>query len=430
MSRFLWDDFDGEVETPKSKPLRKAVGETSEAPLSVAQLNARIAAAIEAHLAKIWVAGEISDFSQPRSGHIYFTLKDEASQIRGVVWRSTAERLPIELQDGDAVVCFGRIEVYGPRGQYQIIVEKVEPQGLGALQLALKKLHLKLEREGLFDPGRKRVLPPMPSRIGFVTSPTGAAIRDFLEIAKRRMPSLEVLVIPSKVQGEGAANEIALAIALANTLKPRLDILVVGRGGGSMEDLWCFNEEPVVRAIAASRIPTVSAVGHEIDVTLADLAADLRALTPSEAAERIVPNQFEIIDWLETSEKRLSMALQSQIDRLKERLNAIRQRPVLVRPEENIQRRTQRIDELNLRLEQGIERQMQAHRHAMATVVAKVDGLSPLKTLHRGYSICRLDADGTIVRSTNEVEPGISLRTELADGTLISTIRRIDRKAN
>jgi exodeoxyribonuclease VII large subunit len=425
MSRFLWEDPEFEESGPPSNQGRRRLGASPDSPFSISQLNAEIAAAIEARLSKVWVCGEIGDFSRPRSGHLYFTLKDETSQIRAVIWRSTAERLGFEVEDGQAVVCCGRIDLYAPRGSYQIVIDKLEPQGLGALQIAFRQLHARLEKEGLFDPARKRPLPSMPGRIGFVTSPSGAAIRDFVEVARRRWPSVELLVIPAKVQGTGAAQEIAAGIQLANRLSPPLDVLVIGRGGGSMEDLWCFNEEVVVRAIAKSRIPTVSAVGHEIDVTLSDLAADLRALTPSEAAERIVPNQHEIREWLAATGNRLGHAMESLLGRLRLRLEAIEQRPVIVRPEETLQRRMQKLDEFSMRLEQSMDRQLDHSRHRIATIAATVDALSPLQTLSRGFSICRLQPSGKIVRSCREAEVGDTLHTELVDGRVESIVARI-----
>ncbi|PHR87699.1 MAG: exodeoxyribonuclease VII large subunit, partial [Blastopirellula sp.] len=257
--------------------------------LSVSQLTQLVKGTLEMAFPSVWVSGEISNLAQPRSGHVYLTLKDDNAQIRGVMWKGTASRLSFDLEDGQQVICRGEIDVYAPRGSYQLVIREVEPQGLGALQLALKKLQQKLQTEGLFDPDHKKPLPKFPKTIAMVTSPTGAAIRDFLEVLRRRWPGVRVIVIPAKVQGQGAAKEIAAGIKQANQLAERPDVMVVGRGGGSLEDLWCFNEEVVVRAIFASEIPVISAVGHEIDVTLSDMVADRRALTPSEAAELVVP---------------------------------------------------------------------------------------------------------------------------------------------
>ena len=245
--------------------------------LSVAELTARIKDLLDVSFGSVWVAGEISNLARPQSGHYYLTLKDDQAQIRCALWRNVAMRLRFDLRDGLDVICRGRIDVYGPRGTYQLIIESIEPKGIGALELALRQLREKLAKEGLFDPRRKRPLPPFVRRIALVTSPTGAAIHDFLQVLARRWRGADVLVVPTRVQGEGAAAEIAAAIATANALPMAIDCLVVARGGGSLEDLWAFNEEAVVRAIHASRIPVVSAIGHEIDVTLADLVADVRA---------------------------------------------------------------------------------------------------------------------------------------------------------
>ena len=277
--------------------------------LTVSELTGQIKELLEEGLPAVWVAGEISNMSRPQSGHVYLTLKDDRAQIRAVLWRSTALQLRFALADGLDVICRGTIDVYAPRGSYQLVIRQIEPQGEGALQLALRQLKAKLAAEGLFDENRKRPLPRYPRRVAFVTSPTGAAIRDFLEVIGRRWRGLDVLVIPARVQGEGAAAEIAAGIRAANRLAHRPDVLVVGRGGGSLEDLWCFNEEVVVRAIVASEIPVVSAVGHEIDVTLADFAADRRALTPSEAAELVVPDREELLLRLDSNRQRLAAVL-------------------------------------------------------------------------------------------------------------------------
>ena len=286
---------------------------SSKQVLSVTQLTAQLKGVVEQEFSTVWVAGEISNFSRPQSGHCYFTLKDDNAQLRGVIWRGTASKLKFEIHDGLEVVCRGHLDVYPPRGSYQLVVDKIQPQGIGALELALRKLREKLSKEGLFDTSRKQPLPTFPRRIGIVTSPTGAAIRDFLEVMRRRWQGVEVFVFPVRVQGDTAAAEISQAIQQANRLAPSLDVLVVGRGGGSLEDLWAFNEEPVVRALATSRVPTVSAVGHEIDVTLADMAADVRALTPSEAAELVVPSAQGVTELVRTYSGRMQNALASQV---------------------------------------------------------------------------------------------------------------------
>ncbi len=280
---------------------------STQRPLSVWELTSQIKDLLEAAFPTVWVAGEVSNFARPQSGHCYLTLKDDRAQLRAVMWRGVAIRIRFDLHDGLEVICRGHLDLYAARGSYQLVIEDVVPKGMGALELALRQLREKLAREGLFDRERKRPLPAFVRRIAVVTSPTGAAIRDFLQVLGRRWRGADVLVVPVRVQGEGAAAEIAAAIETVNRLPPekgdilhlcaekqnvpffRPDCLVVTRGGGSMEDLWAFNEEAVVRAIAASRIPVISAVGHEIDVTLSDLAADVRALTPSEAAELVAP---------------------------------------------------------------------------------------------------------------------------------------------
>ena len=277
--------------------------------LTVAELTAQIKDLLEGSFDSVWVAGEISNLSRPHSGHCYLTLKDDHAQIRCAMWRNSLMRVRFDLHDGLEVVCRGRLDVYAPRGSYQLIIESIEPKGIGALELALRQLREKLAREGLFDPGRKRPLPAFVRQIAVVTSPTGAAIHDFLQVLARRWRGADVLVVPTRVQGEGAAGEIAAAIAAANRLPLAIDCLVVTRGGGSLEDLWAFNEEAVVRAIHASRIPVISAIGHEIDVTLSDLVADVRALTPSEAAELVAPAAEDILVRLRQTEKRMAAAL-------------------------------------------------------------------------------------------------------------------------
>src|SRR6476619_2276537 len=314
--------------------------------LSVAQLTAQIKNKLEGEFTSVWVVGEISNYSRPQSGHSYFTLKDDQAQIRAVMWRSTAAKLKFDVADGLDVVCHGHLDVYAPRGSYQLVVDELQPKGLGALELALRKLRNKLSAEGLFDAARKKKLPAFPRRVAFVTSPTGAAIHDFLQVLRRRWRGVDVLVIPARVQGDGAAEEIVAGIRLANRVLPRPDILIVGRGGGSLEDLWTFNEESVVRAIAASKIPTVSAVGHEIDVTLSDLAADVRALTPSEAAERIVPAAAEITARIGAFQERLRHAAHRRVMWLRARYDGIASQRPFRRPFDLIHDRSRQLDEL------------------------------------------------------------------------------------
>ncbi|MEQ8838388.1 MAG: exodeoxyribonuclease VII large subunit, partial [Lacipirellulaceae bacterium] len=338
----------------------------------------------------VWVSGEISNFSRPQSGHYYLTLKDEAAQLRAVVWRGTASRLKFDLYDGLEVVCRGRLDVYPPRGSYQLVIEKIEPLGVGALELALQKLRERLEKEGLFRTDRKKPLPKFPRRIGVVTSPTGAAIRDFLEVLRRRWRGIEVLIFPTRVQGETAAQEIAAAIKDANRLSKPVDVLVVGRGGGSMEDLWCFNEEPVIRALAASRVPTISAVGHEIDVTLADLAADVRALTPSEAAELAVPSAEDFLGGVRALEPRLHGLAKRMVEQLRDRVDWLASRPVFERPEESVRNLSRQIDEIDKRLHTSLNQTLRNQQAELLGLAGKLEVLSPLGVLSRGYSLTQL----------------------------------------
>jgi exodeoxyribonuclease VII large subunit len=301
----------------------------------------------------------------------------------------------------------------------------VEPQGLGALQLALKQLQQKLAAEGLFEPGRKRPLPSFPRRIAFVTSPTGAAIRDFLQVAARRFHGVQVFVIPAKVQGEVAANEIVRGIELANRLAPPLDVLVVGRGGGSLEDLWSFNEERVVRAIAASQIPVVSAVGHEIDVTLSDLVADVRTLTPSEAAERVIPSADELRSRLVSLRRGLMQNLRRRTLLARQRLGAVSERRVLRRPFDLVHDRQRKLDELSQSLECAMQDFVVRRRERLRSLAAHLDALSPLAVLARGYSLTQTGA-GHLVRESGQVAPGDMLITRLAQGRIISSVTSVE----
>lgn len=398
---------------------------SAEQTLTVSQLTGLLKGVVEESFPSVWVAGEISNISQPNSGHCYFTLKDDAAQIRAVMWRTTAARLKFDLADGLDLICHGRLDVYPPRGSYQLVVDDAQPKGMGALELALRKLREKLAAEGLFDPRRKRPLPKFPRRIGFVTSPTGAAVRDFLEVLRRRWHGVEVLIVPARVQGDSAAQEIARGIATANKLRPALDVLVVGRGGGSLEDLWCFNDERVVRAIVASRVPVVSAVGHEIDVTLADLAADVRALTPSEAAERVVPAIEEINARLWSLTERCLKAAHRQQRRNRERLESLRHRRPFLRPFARVQELARRIDELEARADRGVQRNLAERNGHFQRLAGKLQSLSPLSVLARGYSLTSDSHTGKLLRSVRHAKPGQRLTTRLADGEVESVVERV-----
>lgn len=397
-------------------------GHCAESPLSVSQLNWLVKQTLEQAIPQVWIEAEVSDLSRPSSGHLYFTLKDEQSQVRGVMWRSTAVRLPFKLKDGMSVICQGAVEVYAPRGSYQLIVNRLQPQGVGPLQLAFQQLHQKLAKEGLFAPERKRPLPRFPRRVGFVTSPSGAAVHDFLEAARSRWPDFELVLFPARVQGEGAAAEIVQGIKLAQRIQPPLDLLIVGRGGGSIEDLWCFNEEPVIRALAECRIPTISAVGHEIDVTLSDLAADARALTPTHAAQLALPSENELRGTLQQLRRRASGAVQGRLKNIRQRLETFATRSVLARPHQIHQQRRQVIDELDLRARAAIWNGVKAKRQRMESLTRACQALSPLEVLARGYSLTHLSGSRQPLTSAAQVEEGSQVVTILAEGELLCQV--------
>ncbi len=394
--------------------------------LSVAQLTARIKDLLETSFPDVWVTGEISNVSRPRSGHCYLTLKDEEAQLPAVLWRSTARRVRFDLDDGLEVVCRGHVDVYPPHGKYQLIVEEIQPKGIGALELAFRQLHDKLAREGLFDPKHKQPLPRFVRRIAVVTSPTGAAIRDFLQVLHRRWRGADVLIVPVRVQGEGAAEEIAQAIGLVSRLRQAPDCLVVTRGGGSLEDLWAFNEEIVARAIFASRVPVVSAVGHEIDVTLSDLVADVRALTPSEAAERVVPAAEEILGRLRQYQDRLLAALRSRTSAARSRVEAVARHRTFRRPLERIRDLERRLDELTSRAERAMRNGLRLTRHRADALAARLDSLSPLAVLGRGYSLTQRVSDGQVIRDASELAVGDELNTRFAQGRAKSRVEQIE----
>jgi exodeoxyribonuclease VII large subunit len=394
--------------------------------LTVAQLTSQIKNSLEGEFTSVWVVGEISNYSRPQSGHAYFTLKDDQAQIRAVMWRSAAAKLKFDVADGLDVVCHGHIDVYAPRGSYQLVIDELQPKGMGALELALRKLREKLAAEGLFDAARKRKLPAFPRRVAFVTSPTGAAIHDFLQVLRRRWRGVDVLVIPARVQGDGAAQEIVAGIRLANRVQPRPDVLIVGRGGGSLEDLWTFNEEPVVRAIAASKIPTVSAVGHEIDVTLADLVADVGALTPSEAAERIVPAAEEISARVRAYQQRLRHAAHRRVMWLRARFDGVAAQRPFRRPFDLIHDRSRRLDELAMHANSAMHRRLREFDGRLATMTGKIESLSPLAVLARGYTITQDAQTGEVIRAASRLRIGQSIVTLFGEGSAISKVESID----
>jgi len=412
--------------------------------LTVSQLTEQLRSAVEERFPAVWVEGEISNFKVYGSGHAYFTLKDEGAQIRAVLFRNRTRRLRFEPADGQHVLAFGSLEVYAQRGEYQLVVELLEPRGLGALQLAFEQRKARLGAEGLFEAARKRPLPRFPRKIGIATSPSGAALRDMLRVLGRRFAGLNIVIAPCRVQGEGAAGEIAQAIADLNALGD-VDVIIVGRGGGSLEDLWAFNEEAVARAIAGSKVPVVSAVGHEVDFTIADFVADLRAPTPSAAAEVVVREKRALADSLADLRVRLGRAVARPLRDLERRLDQVRGR--LQRAADGMHRgaayrvdlltarlrsaspyarlRTDRhrLERLEARLFGAMGRRLAGDRHRLSASAGRLGSLSPLAVLSRGYSLTRTP-DGRIVRAASQVAPGDPLSVLLHEGRLDCRVER------
>jgi exodeoxyribonuclease VII large subunit len=380
--------------------------------LTVSELTSQIRGILEPNLGDIWVQGEISNYRPAASGHVYFSLKDQNAMISAAAFGWGAKRKKFELKDGLQVLCHGRVSVYPPRGSYQITVDQIEPLGAGALQIAFEQLKTKLAGEGLFDSKRKRPLPPFPARLAIVTSPTGAAIQDMLNILGRRAPHVRVTIIPAIVQGDEAAKQIIRGLETANRLNLG-DIVVLARGGGSIEDMWCFNDENLARAIAAARLPVVSAVGHEIDFTISDFVADLRAPTPSAAAELVTGHWVDAIGKIRESKIRLVQGIQRDLVTRKTLLSHISAR--VVSPRDRLREQAQRCDELSLRLERAFKVRLERRQAVLEQLMGKLDALSPLKVLDRGYSIAQ-DLDGTVIRSAKKIKAGQDLQIKFADG--------------
>ena len=387
---------------------------------TVSQITRKIRASLEYNFSNVSILGEISNVRKPGSGHIYLTLKDKGSQLQAVVFRNIANKIKFELKDGMEVISFGSVTVYEPRGQYQLIINKIEPKGIGALQLAFQQLKEKLEKEGLFDQAHKKPIPFIPQKIGIVTSPTGAAIKDILNIIDRRFANVEILLYPVKVQGEGAAQEIAEAITELNALTD-IDVIIAGRGGGSLEDLWAFNEEVVARSIYNSRIPVISAVGHEIDITIADLVADKRALTPSEAGELVVPRKDLLLDMLEKLNTRLLQSLTGKLRLSKERLVRVANSYVMRQPFDRLRRWQQRLDEFAQRLNINITHALNTEREKLSGIAGKLESLSPLNVLKRGYTITTRLEDNKSLREVKGLNKGDKIKTNFSKGSVIST---------
>lgn len=437
--------------------------------LTVSQLNQRARLLLEDVFPKIWVEGELSNIAKPTSGHVYFTLKDRNAQVRCAIFRQQASRVRELLRDGLLVRVRGRVSLYEGRGDYQMILDSVEAAGDGALRLAFEALKAALQTEGLFAQERKRALPKYPQRIGVVTSPSGAVLHDIVSVFARRAPHIELTLIPTAVQGREATAQIVHAIGLADSAQ--YDAIIVARGGGSLEDLWCFNEEAVARAIAECQTPIVSAIGHETDVSISDFVADVRAPTPSAAAELLAPDRSELLNQLRGTERQLSLRINEGLQRKRTQLQHLRQR--LRHPRERLQQHSQRLDDLTLRMQRAIRATLQqqqqrctylqarlsvqhprellpAHQQHLIrlqqrlerasqlsfnlaqqrlhSVLQTLHVVSPLATLERGYSILSSDDQHQIIRSVDSVKPAQTLQARLADGYLTLRVQDITPK--
>ncbi|MDF2183698.1 exodeoxyribonuclease VII large subunit [Grimontia hollisae] len=432
---------------------------------TVSRLNAEVRLLLENEMGIVWLVGEISNLTMATSGHWYFTLKDRQAQVKCAMFKGNNRRVTFRPANGNQVLVRARLSLYEPRGDYQIIVESMQPEGDGLLQQQFEKLKMQLAAEGLFAASLKKPLPEQPRRVGVVTSSTGAALHDILHVLKRRDPSLPVVIYPTQVQGKDAAIQIAQAIGRANS-RNECDVLIVGRGGGSLEDLWCFNEEIVARTIAASTIPIVSAVGHEIDVTIADFVADVRAPTPSAAAELVSRDTSVRVQQLSQRTDRLAHAFSRHLSRSQEQLTRLQHRLALQHPKARIQHQAQQLDELKRRLHQSMRyrlqtdaqrldralekleryspanqipgqkaqlgymeqrlidamrRQLRQHQHALALKMETLDAVSPLATLARGYSITRNER-GEVIRSVSMLKSGDQIISSFGDGEIQSTV--------
>lgn len=406
-----------------SRPFPRRPLPQPSAVLTVSELNDLIRDRLESGLGAMWVAGELSNVRFPPSGHVYFTLKDPQSQISAVLFRRHAESLRFRLEDGMQVVCSGRVSLYTVRGALQFYASAVEARGKGALAVAFEQLKHRLAQEGLFDVDRKKPLPFLPRTIGIVTSLHGAAVSDMLSIIRERFPDRRVMIRPARVQGEGAAEEIAQGIRELDETG-MVDVMIVGRGGGSLEDLWAFNEETVARAIAAARVPVVSAVGHEIDVTIADFVADLRAATPTAAAETILPVRRELEERVAVLAGRLRRGVRSRLERRRENLRHWIRR--LADPGRRLRQAQMRVDELSLRLGRRQEERVRLLRERLGHLAGRLGGVDPLAVLSRGYSIVYRVSDGSIVKDASLLEKGHRVRLHFAAGRAICQVEDVE----
>ncbi|MGE5315265.1 MAG: exodeoxyribonuclease VII large subunit [Acidobacteriota bacterium] len=389
---------------------------------TVSEITRQIKGVLELGFSDVWVQGELSNMKFHSSGHWYFTVKDESAQISAVMWRSRTLALPFRPQDGMQVIIRGRITVYEPRGNYQLDCLHIQPMGIGALQLAFERLKRKLEEEGLFDPAHKKPIPPYPQRIGIVTSPTGAAVRDMLSVLNRRFPSLDVYIVPAKVQGVGAAEELAEGIRMLNELRC-VDVIIIGRGGGSLEDLWAFNEELLARAVYASEIPVISAVGHEIDFSICDFVSDLRAPTPSVAAELAVRDRTEVIEIVRDHAEFMRQTMESAIESSRETIKHLVGSYAFNRPVDVLRQRMQYIDELERRSTASLTHRCELLSHAAASMKARIAALDPRLALKRGYAVVR--RNGSIVSSASGLSADDAITIEMAGGEADAVVRNV-----
>ncbi len=392
---------------------------------SVGELNARVRNVLTDSFPPLWVSGEIANWTRARSGHCYFSLKDEAAQVRCVLWRRDAERLPVDPEEGMQVRAFGEVGLYEARGEFQLSVRTLEAEGgEGLWKLAFEKLRRTLEGEGLLDPGRKREIPAFPQTVGVVTSPTGAAVRDILRVIGRRAPWTRVVIRGARVQGEGSAAEVASALDALGA-SGLCDVIIVGRGGGSIEDLWAFNEEPVARALARCPVPVISAVGHETDTTISDLVADLRAPTPSAAAEAAVPDREAVESLLRKVEPRLARGLRGVVERRAGRVRELNLR-LLRGMERRLEPPRRALDRANGRVAWAMRKIIGGRRERLGRLAAGLEAMSPLETLARGYAV-PLAEDGQTLRSVRNFVPGKRFTLRVSDGTVASRVEETER---
>ncbi len=406
-----------------SSPLAEGTLETDETleprVFTVSELTRVLKDLLEGAFPFVWVEGEISNLRVPSSGHVYFSLKDEMAQIQVVLFRREAAKVRFPLKDGLRILCLGRLSLYEPRGQYQLIATIVEPRGAGAMMMAFEELKERLRREGLFDPSRKRSLPLVPSRVGLITSPTGAAVHDFLRVSRGRFSGGQIIIYPTRVQGQEAAGEICQALDFFNLHLP-VDVIVICRGGGSLEDLWAFNDEALARAVARSRIPVVSAVGHEVDFTICDFVADHRAPTPTAAAQMVFPDQGELKERLKALERRLQDLVLEGLRGHRQTLKVLTLR--LKDPRRRLVEKRLRLEAATSALERSIVRYLATKKARLEALEHRLEALSPYGILSRGYSLVEILPQGRLLTEANQVRPGDLLRLKLKEGRVLCRV--------